>query len=148
LAIAPDATFLAFDFGTRRIGVAVGTTRLGQARALATIDAEQTEARFAAIGALLAQWQPQAVVVGLPVHADGTSHALTGRVRRFARQLHGRYAVPVLLVDERHTSELAKLALAQAGRGGRDHRAQRDAVAAQIILQAYLDAPNEAQPAA
>jgi putative Holliday junction resolvase len=148
LATVPDATFLAFDFGTRRIGVAVGTTRLGQARALGTIDAEQADARFAAIATLVTEWQPQALVVGLPVHADGTPHALTARARRFARQLHGRHALPVLLVDERHTSELAKHALAAAGRGGRAQRGQRDAVAAQIILQAYLDAPHEAQPAA
>jgi putative Holliday junction resolvase len=141
---SPDATLLAFDFGARRIGVAVATT-LGAARALTTVDAEATEPRFAALAALIAEWQPQRLVVGLPVHADGTPHAMTARVRRFARQLHGRFALPVLLVDERHTSELARAALREAGRGGRSHRAERDAVAAQIILQAYLDAPHEAQ---
>jgi putative Holliday junction resolvase len=148
LANLPDATLLAFDFGTRRIGVAVGSTRLGQARPLSTVEAEQAQVRFAAIAKLIAEWQPQALVVGLPVHADGTAHALTERARRFARQLHGRFELPVLLVDERHTSELAKQALAQAGRGGRAHRAERDALAAQLILQAYLDAPAEAQPLA
>jgi putative Holliday junction resolvase len=148
LANLPDATLLAFDFGTRRIGVAVGSTRLGQARPLSTVEAEQAQVRFAAIAKLIAEWQPQALVVGLPVHADGTAHALTERARRFARQLHGRVELPVLLVDERHTSELAKQALAQAGRGGRAHRAERDALAAQLILQAYLDAPAEAQPLA
>jgi putative Holliday junction resolvase len=141
----PDATLLAFDFGARRVGVAVGTTTLRSARALTTIDAEETAARFGAIAALIGQWSPQRLVVGLPVHADGTPHALTARARRFARQLHGRFGLPVVLVDERHTSELARQALSQAGQGGRSHRAKRDAVAAQIILQAYLDAPHEAQ---
>jgi len=143
LALRPDATLLAFDFGTRRIGVAIGTVRLRHARALTTIEAEGNERRFAAIGALIDEWQPDALVVGLPLHADGTPHDMTARARRFARQLHGRYALPVFEVDERFTSELARSALREAGRGGRADRALRDAMAAQLILQAWLDTPHD-----
>ena len=143
-----DATILAFDFGLRRIGVAVGTTRLRTARALTTIDAEDNARRFAAIGALIEEWQPERLVVGLPLHADGSPHEMTARARRFARQLAGRYGVPVVEVDERYTTELARSALREAGRGGRDDRALRDAVAAELILQAYLDTPHEVPPPA
>jgi putative Holliday junction resolvase len=142
-ALGPDATLLAFDFGTRRIGVAVGTVRLRHARALTTIEAEGNEQRFAAIGALIDEWQPDALVVGLPLHADGTAHETTARARRFARQLHGRYALPVIEVDERYTSELAHTKLERGGRGGRADRALRDAVAAELILQAFLDTPDD-----
>jgi putative Holliday junction resolvase len=138
-----DATLLAFDFGVRRIGVALGTTRLRSARALTTIESERNEARFAAIDALVAEWNPDRLVVGLPVHADGTPHDMTGRARRFARQLAARYRLPVVEVDERYTSELAASQLRAQGRSSRDERALRDAVAAQIILQAYLDTPHD-----
>jgi putative Holliday junction resolvase len=147
LAAKPDATVLAFDFGARRIGVAVGTTQLRSARPLTTIDTERNDERFAAIGALVAEWQPDRLVVGLPLHADGTPHAMTDRARRFAHRLEGRYRLPVVMVDERHTTELARSALHADGRGGREHRGLRDAVAAQIILQAYLDTPDDARPA-
>jgi putative Holliday junction resolvase len=147
LTAPTDATLLAFDFGVRRIGVAIGTTRLGTARPLTTIESPRDDARFAAIDALIAEWHPDRLVVGLPVHADGTPHEMTARARRFARQLAARYRVPVMEVDERHTSELAAAELRAAGRGGREQRALRDAVAAQIILQAYLDTPHDDRPA-
>jgi putative Holliday junction resolvase len=147
LAHEPDATLLAFDFGARRIGVAVGTTRLRTARPLTTIDTERNDQRFAAIAALIAEWQPDRLVVGLPLHADGTPHDMTARARRFAHQLEGRTGLPVVQVDERHTTELARSALQADGRGGREHRALRDAVAAQLILQAYLDTPDDPRPA-
>jgi putative Holliday junction resolvase len=147
LAHEPDATLLAFDFGARRIGVAVGTTRLRTARPLTTIDTERNDQRFAAIAALIAEWQPDRLVVGLPLHADGTPHEMTARARRFAHQLEGRTGLPVVQVDERHTTELARSALQADGRGGREHRALRDAVAAQLILQAYLDTPDDPRPA-
>ena len=143
----PDATLLAFDFGARRIGVALGTTRLRTARPLTTIDTERNDQRFAAIASLIAEWQPDRLVVGLPLHADGTPHAMTARARRFAHQLEGRTGLPVVQVDERHTTELARSALQADGRGGREHRALRDAVAAQLILQAYLDTPDDPRPA-
>ena len=86
-------------------------------------------------------------VAPLPLHADGTPHEMTARARRFAHQLEGRTGLPVVRVDERHTTELARSALQADGRGGREHRALRDAVAAQLILQAYLDTPDDPRPA-
>jgi putative Holliday junction resolvase len=148
LSTSTDATILAFDFGLGRIGVAIGTTRLRTARALTTIDAEDNARRFAAIGALIDEWQPERLVVGLPLHADGTPHDMTARARRFARQLEGRYGIAVVAVDERYTTELARSALRDAGRGGREDRGLRDAVAAELILQAYLDTPHDGPPAA
>ena len=126
---------LAFDFGTRRIGVAVGNTLTRSARALATIDADDAGTRFAAIAALIALWRPDRLVVGLPLHADGTEHAMTARARRFGTALAQRFALPVAYEDERHTSEAARDLLRGGGRGA---RARRDEVAAQIILDAWL----------
>ena len=130
------ATVLAFDFGTRRIGVAVGTTITRSARPLATIDTPEGETRAAALARVIAEWQPELLVVGLPMHADGAPHAMTERARRFGEELRARFAIPVAYADERYTSELAKTALAGRGREG---RRMRDEAAAQIILQAWLD---------
>ena len=134
-----EATVLAFDFGTRRIGVAVGNTLVRVARPLATIDGEANAVRFAAIAALIDEWQPDRLVVGVPVHADGAPHDMTLRARRFSRQLAGRFGLPVVEVDERYTTELAQSELAQAGPGGREGRGLRDEIAARLILQAYFD---------
>jgi len=134
----PPATVLAFDFGTRRIGVAVGNTVTGTARALTTIETSDGDARMAAIGDLIAQWQPQMLVVGVPVHADGAPHTMTARAQDFASELAARYLLPVHHADERHTTALAQSALDDA-RAGRKGRAMRDEVAAQIILQGWLD---------
>ena len=135
---ASPVTVLAFDFGTRRTGVAVGNTLTRSARPLTTLEADTDESRLAAVAALVAEWQPQTLVVGIPVHADGTPHPMTRRAERFAAQLEARFALPVARADERHTTKLAQSALtaARVGRGG---RAQRDAVAAQLILQGWLD---------
>jgi putative holliday junction resolvase len=132
-------TILAFDFGRRRIGVAVGETTLGLAHPLATITADSDDDRLAAIGSLVREWQPALLVVGLPTHADGTAHAMTARAQKFAHRLEARFRLAVELVDERYTTEAATTALADAGVGVRRHKPVRDRVAAQIILQAYLD---------
>lgn len=137
----PDATILAFDFGVRRIGVAVGNTVTRSARPLTTIEHADPVARDDAIEALVRTWQPARLVVGLPLHADGSEHAMTARARTFARELEARFALPVALEDERHTSEIARERLRGQGRRG---RALRDEIAAQIILQAWLDGPNDA----
>jgi len=130
---------LAFDFGTRRIGIAVGNTLVRVAHPLATIDEERSEQRFESITELINEWQPAILVVGLPRHADGTEHAMTERARRFARQLHGRFRLPVEFSDERWTTELAQAALGAQGTGGAVARGVRDRVAAQLILQSWLD---------
>jgi putative Holliday junction resolvase len=138
-ATSPDATVLAFDFGTQRIGVAMGNTLTRRAHPLVTIDEERSDERFAAISALVAEWQPGTLVVGLPTHADGSGHEMTRRAQRFARQLEGRFRLPVALVDERWTTEAAQSVLDDAGITGRKGRAVRDSVAAQIILQSWFD---------
>ncbi|MCC7114878.1 MAG: Holliday junction resolvase RuvX [Burkholderiales bacterium] len=138
-AAADSSTVLAFDFGTRRIGVAVGDTGTRLAHPLATIEREREADRFAAIAALVDEWKPSRLVVGLPVHADGTPHGTTGRARRFGRQLAGRTGLPVDYADERHPTQDAASALAEAGVTGRVARAVRDRVAAQRILQAWFD---------
>ena len=135
---ADPATVLAFDFGTRRIGVAVGNTVTRAARALTTVSGTTEEARLEAIRELVDEWQPQRLVVGVPLHADGTPHAMTARAQRFARDLAARFGIDVALADERHTTELAQSALGEIG-AGRKGRALRDAMAAQLILQGYLD---------
>ncbi|HEX5363931.1 MAG TPA: Holliday junction resolvase RuvX [Gallionella sp.] len=137
-----SGTLLAFDFGTRRIGIAVGNSLLGRANPLETIDDEKNDNRFARIAALIAEWQPVALVVGLPGNDDGTPHELTALCRRFANRLSGRFRLPVMLVDERYTSLAASSRLNEAGVHGRKQKALLDQYAAQQILQAYFDEPS------
>lgn len=137
----PQGTILAFDFGTKRIGIAVGNTLLSCAEPLTTISDERTDARFAKIEALLEEWQPGALVVGLPSNDDGTPHQLTALCRRFANRLKGRFNLPVILVDERYTSLSASAQLNEQGVHGRKQKTLIDQYAAQQILQAYFDEP-------
>ena len=134
-----QGTSLAFDFGERRAGVAVGEGELGMAHPLTTIATELTDRCFDAIAALIAEWKPSRLVVGLPLHMDDTEHAMTARARRFARRLEGRFNLPVELVDERLTTREAESMLHEAGVGSRRQKPVRDQVAAPRILQAYLD---------
>jgi putative Holliday junction resolvase len=118
-----------FDFGIKRIGIAMGNTLTGQAQPLAVVKAIDNAARFQQIGDLIAEWRPARLVVGEPRHPDGAEHEMTLRCRRFANQLHGRFNLPVVLVDERYSS-----AVIPAKRGE-----IIDALAASIILQQYFD---------
>ena len=120
-------SFLAFDYGAKRVGVASGNTLTRTATPMRTIAAEG-EARFAAITALIDEWRPDALVVGVPFHPDGAAHDNTVRARRFARQLHGRFHLVVHEVDERYTTTEAR---AQGA-------ADADAASAAIILEQYL----------
>ncbi|MYN28066.1 Holliday junction resolvase RuvX [Duganella dendranthematis] len=122
-------TIFAFDFGVKRIGVAMGNTMLRQAEPLKVISAIDNAKRFADIQKLLDEWKPALLVVGLPMHPDGNEHEMTARARRFANQLHGRFSLPVELVDERYSS-----AVISAKRGE-----VIDDRAAAIILQQYFD---------
>lgn len=142
LASELTGTLLAFDFGTRRIGIAKGSTLLGNAAPLLTIDEEKNELRFARIAALLVEWQPSALIVGLPCNDDGTPHQMTALSRRFANRLKGRFNLPVVLVDERYTSAAASSALNELGVHGRKQKTMLDQYAAQQILQAYFDEPG------
>ncbi|PKM43677.1 MAG: Holliday junction resolvase RuvX [Gammaproteobacteria bacterium HGW-Gammaproteobacteria-1] len=130
-----DGVLLGFDYGTKRIGVAVGQTLTGSARALATVSARDGKPDWDAITRLITQWQPAALVVGLPVHMDGTEHERTARARRFGNQLGGRYNLPVHSVDERLTSYEAEQELRAQGKKVQDI----DPLAAQLILQSWLD---------
>lgn len=141
-----EGTVLAFDFGTRRIGVAVGEMMLGIARPLTTISAEANEARFNAIGKLIAEWQPNTLLVGLPLSLDGEATEMTDRCRRFARQLEGRFRLPVVLTDERLSSASADERLRERGQGWRDRKATLDAEAAAIILQSHFDQNQRPSP--
>lgn len=123
------ATLLAFDFGLKRIGVAVGNTFLKQAQPLTVIAVESNQAKFNAIANLLKEWQVSHCVVGLPSHPDGNEHEMSARCRRFAHQLEGRFGVTTSLVDERYTS-----AVISTKRGESD-----DAKAAALILQQYFE---------
>ncbi len=130
---------LGFDFGLKRIGVAVGEVSLRQAHALTTIQAESNDARFAAIARLIEEWRPALLVVGLPLSLEGAEHGLTARCRRFANQLHGRFGLPVELADERLTSCAAEAELREAGLDWKERRRRIDALAAQHILQGYFN---------
>ncbi len=132
-------TVLAFDFGLQRIGVAVGESMLGSARALETIAAADNERRFSAITRLIKEWQPGTLVVGLPFAADGTEHDMTARSRRFAHQLSGRFRLPVALVDERFSSLEAEDGLRRQGLDWKKRKPLLDAHAAQVILKSYFD---------
>lgn len=135
----PAGTVLAFDFGLKRIGVAVGDTAVKLAHPLTTIAEEGNDKRFAAIAALIAEWHPALLVVGLPAHLDDTEHEMSALCRRFARRLEGRYGLKTLLVDERLSSAAASEDLAEIGIRGRKQKAALDQVAAQRILQSFLD---------
>ena len=120
--------FLAFDFGTKRTGCASGNRVFGGASPLPTIKTEGADARFAAVEQLIKEWQPQALVIGVPYHPDGAPHENTVRALKFGRQLRGRFGLPVYEVDERYSTTEAL-----AG-GAKD----ADAASACIILEQFL----------
>ena len=137
-------TVLAFDFGERRVGVAVGELELKLAHPLETIRAVSDKERIQAIERLVREWRPVALVVGLPSHLDGSEYELSRRCRNFARRLRARFGVDTYLTDERLTSHAAGLALAEAGVRGRRQKDMVDQVAAQQILEAYFAGCHEA----
>lgn len=120
-------TLLAFDFGSKRVGVANGSRFTGNAEPLKSITVEG-EARFLAIGKLIKEWQPEALVIGVPFHPDGAEHEITLRARKFGRQLKSRFRLAVFEVDERYTSVEAE------SYGAKDV----DSTAAALILEQYF----------
>jgi len=136
---AGTGTVLAFDYGEKRIGVAVGELSLGVAHPLAMLRAEGRERQLAAIAPLVREWCPALLVVGLPSHPDGGEHELTRAARRFAARLEAAFAVPAILVDERYTSAMAESALVEIGVPQKRRKSVLDPMAAQQILQAYFD---------
>lgn len=134
------STVLAFDFGEKRIGVAVGEHLIKNTAPLTTIESESNEKRFAAITSLIEEWRPALLVVGLPLSLDGSEHALTSLCKKFARRLNGRFNLPVALIDERYTSAEASHLLSEAGIRGRAQKPMLDQIAAQTILNSYFAA--------
>lgn len=141
-----QGTALAFDFGEKRIGVAVGDAIVGIAHPLVTIEDESNEVRFNKIAELITEWKPSQLVVGLPMHMDGTEHELSRLCRRFARRLEGRFSLPSILIDERLTSVEASQTLNLSGIKGRKQKTVLDQVAAQHILQSYFDGQGYVNP--
>ena len=126
-------TILAFDFGTKKIGLALGNSLLRVARPLKTIAHRSNDSTFQEIQKLIQAWEITLFVVGLPRHPDGTAHAMTHRCTRFGNQLHGRFQLPVVWIDERYTSATAH-----------DLRGDIDAQAAVMILEQYFaSTPSE-----
>jgi putative Holliday junction resolvase len=118
-------TILAFDFGEKRIGVAVGNTITKTSEPLKIIQEKTQDDKFKAIEQLIQEWQPQILVVGLPAHPDGAEHEMTQKAKRFGNQLKGRFQKEIVWVDERYTSVSVE--------------GSNDALAAQLILQQHLD---------
>jgi len=123
-------TVLAFDYGTRRIGLAVGNSITASGQALLAITAKKDGSHFTQIAARIAEWAPDHLVVGLPCHPDGAEHAMTLKARRFGQQLHGRFGISLTWVDERYTS-----AVLESDPTMRD---QLDSEAARLILEQFF----------
>ena len=135
----PRGTVLAFDFGEKRIGTAIGETAIGIAHPLTTIHAADKQRRYAAIEAMVREWQPALLVVGLPAHMDGTEHEMSRLARKFSGELARRFNLPVTFIDERLTSAAAESSLGESGVNSHKRKAVVDSVAAQHILQDFLD---------
>lgn len=137
-----DETLLGFDFGLRRIGVAVATRRFGQASALDTLLCTPSGPDYAAIGALIREWRPARLVVGAPLSLDGSENDMSRAADKFARKLAHEFNLPIERIDERHSSVEAEDIIRRARRAGRKRRARSadvDKLAAQVILQSWLD---------
>ena len=137
-----EETILGFDFGEKRIGVAVGNTVTSQAQALTTLHVESNAARLHAVEKLVAAWQPASFVIGQPEHADGKPHDIAHLAKKFGQRLTEKFRLPVAYVNETLSSHEAGTMLAARGIKGRAQKADIDAVAAQVILQSYLDERN------
>ncbi|MDR0672272.1 MAG: Holliday junction resolvase RuvX [Zoogloeaceae bacterium] len=134
---------LAFDFGEKRTGVAVGETALLCAHPLTVIQTGNDDERLEAVARLVLEWRPELLVVGHPLHVDGAAHPMTLRARAFAARLRQRFALPVQEADERLTSREAKARLRETGKTARNMKPRIDAVAAQLILQTWFDHPHD-----
>jgi len=132
------ATFMGFDFGPRKIGIAIGQTLTRSARPLVTLRSQGERPDWSRIEALIRDWQPEALVVGLPFNMDDTEVEWSGRVHRFARQLNGRFGLKVHLIDERLTTLEARRQLAEAPRSVSSTPDAVDALAAALILETWL----------
>ena len=128
--VEKELTVMAFDYGTRRIGVAIGNTLTQTGQPIEIIAENGDDARFGLIETLIQEWQPDQLVVGLPCHPDGVPHEMTAKAKRFGNQLHGRFHLPVDWVDERYTSVILER--------NPEMRDNLDAQSAALILEQYF----------
>jgi putative Holliday junction resolvase len=135
-----ERTVLGFDYGTRRIGVAVGQEFTSTANPLVTLTSVQNRPDWDAIERLIKEWKPDALVIGVPYHMDGTAHEMTEAAKRFGRQLAGRFELPVHEADERLSSDEAER---RTGAHKRQSKGDIDRVAAQVILEGWLRQQQE-----
>ena len=138
MAEAGQRLILAFDYGTRRIGVAVGNELLHSARELTPLTARDGIPDWKVVSQLLTEWQPDLLVVGLPLNMDGSESAMSIRARKFGNRLHGRYGKPCEMVDERGTTREAKLIAREAGHKGNYRQDSVDGIAAILILEGWF----------
>ncbi|WLI76719.1 Holliday junction resolvase RuvX [Kosakonia sp. H02] len=134
-----SGTLLAFDFGTKSIGVAIGQRITGTARALNALKAQDGIPDWQLIEKLLKEWQPDAVIVGLPLNMDGTEQPLTARARKFANKIHGRFGVQVTLHDERLSTVEARAGLFERGGFRALDKGRVDSASAVVILESYFE---------
>jgi putative Holliday junction resolvase len=134
-----EGTVIGFDFGEKRIGVAVGETLLKVAHPLTTISAVENAIKFQQIAQLINEWRPSLLVVGLPMYLNGEAHTLTHLAKKFAQRLEGRFNLPVVMIDERLSSAEAAQSLKESGITGMQQKAMIDQMAAKTILQSYFD---------
>ena len=133
------AYFLGLDYGTKRIGVAVGQSLTGDARALTTISCSGGTPHWSDLDELISTWQPEGLVVGAPVNEDHAATPMSERSSEFGRQLSQRYNLPVHFVDERLTSHAANAELVERGASAQQRQHQRDQIAARLILQTFFN---------
>ncbi|KNC12057.1 Holliday junction resolvase [Klebsiella sp. RIT-PI-d] len=134
-----SGTFLSFDFGTKSIGVAIGQQITGTARPLNAIKAQDGTPDWSVIERLLKEWQPDAVIIGLPLNMDGSEQPLTARARKFANKIHGRFGVTVTLHDERLSTVEARAGLFEHGGFRALNKGSVDSASAVIILESYFE---------
>lgn len=134
-----SGTLLAFDFGTKSIGVAIGQRVTGTARPLNALKAQDGTPDWKLIEKLLKEWQPEAVIVGLPLNMDGTEQPLTARARNFANKIHGRFGTKIILHDERLSTVEARAGLFERGGFRALNKGSVDSASAVIILESYFE---------
>ena len=134
-----EGNIIGFDFGQKRIGVAIGNNISKSAQALITIESASSNQKFEAIQKIMDEWQPVSIVVGVPFNVDGSEHKVTNLCKKFAKQLEQKYALPIHLIDERYTSIEASYEIQDKKIDLKKKKLLIDQIAAKIILQSYLD---------
>jgi len=134
-----EGNIIGFDFGQRRIGVAIGNNVSKTAQALITIESATNNQKFEAIQKIMEEWMPVSIVVGVPFNVDGSEHKVTNLSKKFAKQLEEKYSLPTHLIDERYTSIEASHELKDKKIDVKKKKLLIDQIAAKIILQSYLD---------